>query len=246
MNELKGKVALVTGGSRGLGAAAARALAAQGADVAISYVASEAKAQAVVRELEAQGVHSAAFQTDQADAAQVEQLIARVVQQFGRLDILVNNAGVFETGTIDTADTSAFDRQFAVNVGGTIAAIRAASKVMGDGGRIITIGSQLSTRVSQMGMADYAASKGAVTAYSKGAARDLGSRNITVNVIQAGAFDTDLNPADSPYAGWQKEGSALNRFGRPEELAAGVVFLAGPAASFVTGSVLTIDGGSLA
>ena len=241
---LTGKVALVTGGSRGIGAATARALAEEGADVAISYAASAEKAAQVVRDLEGAGVQAAAFKADQADPAQVEGLVKAVVERFDRLDILVNNAGVAVLSKVDDPgrDLRAIDRLYAVNLHGVVAAIRAAANRMGDGGRIITVGSIAGARVGFQGVADYAATKAAVAGYSKGAARDLASRNITVNVVQPGPVETDMGPTGE-FAVALKATVAMGRYGRPEEIAAGIVFLASPAASYITGAVLNIDGG---
>ncbi|HEY0246817.1 MAG TPA: SDR family oxidoreductase [Gryllotalpicola sp.] len=246
--ELTGKVALVTGGGRGIGAAIARALADAGADVAISYANSAGPAEQLVTELEATGVRAAAFRADQAKVEEATGLIGRVAAQFGKLDILVNNAGVLYWGTVgeEGEDLAAFDRQLAINYINVVAAIRAAVPHLGEGGRIISLGSGVSTRVGATTMTDYAASKSALVGFSKGLARDLAARGITVNVVQAGHVDTDMNPADGPFAAANAATSALGRYGHPEEIAYGVVALASPRASYITGAVLPVDGGYLA
>ena len=243
--KLAGKVAIVTGGSRGMGAAIAKRLAADGAEVAFSYLSSPERAQAVVRELEAAGVRAAAFQADQGAAAQVAKFVKTVIAQFGRLDILVNNAGVLVVGPVsDSAEDAAkFDRQFAVNVGGVAAAVRAASGVLSDGGRIINIGSSTGGRSPWPGIADYSATKAAVAAYTRGWARDFGPKGITVNLVQPGHVDTEMNPAGSAMAQNERNFTALGRYGRAEEIAAVVAFLAGPDASYITGATLNVDGG---
>jgi NAD(P)-dependent dehydrogenase (short-subunit alcohol dehydrogenase family) len=245
-----GKVVLVTGGSRGLGAATARAFADEGADVAITYVASEEKALAVVADLQARGVKASAIKADQGKPETAAALMAEVVKQFGKLDVLVNNAAIALQGkTLDdpSIDNAEMDRQWKVNVAGVVANIRAAAKYLPEGGRIVSVGSGLGTRAGFPGTADYAATKAAVIGYSKGAARDLGARNITVNVVQAGLMATDMAAAS---AGGLPPGlmdvHAIRRMATVEEVAAGILFLSGPSAGYITGSVLDVNGGYLA
>ncbi|MBD2066107.1 SDR family oxidoreductase [Leptolyngbya sp. FACHB-671] len=241
---LTGKVALVTGASRGLGVAIAHALADKGADVAITYMASAEKAEAVARALELKGIRAAAFRSDQGDPTQAAPLIQSVMERFGRLDILVNNAAVAYQGkSIDhpDIDNAMMDQMWAINVGGVVANIRAA-KVLPEDGRIISISSGVATRVGFAGAADYAGTKAAVVGYSKGAARDLAPRKITVNVVAAGLMETEM-AAEAGVAEMLFATLAIQRFARLEEVAAGVVFLASPAASYITGTVLNVEGG---
>ncbi|NBB13107.1 SDR family NAD(P)-dependent oxidoreductase [Pseudomonas sp. SLFW] len=245
---LQGKVALVTGGSRGIGAAIAKRLAADGAHVAFSYAKSLEQAQQVVADIERLGVQALAIQADQGDAAQVTALVKQVHQHFGRLDILVNSAGVFVTGPVDDpqADIAGFNRQQAVNIGGVVSAVRAAAGLISDGGRIISVGTTGADRIPFPGAADYVATKAAVAAYTRGWARDLGSRNITVNTVQPGAINTDMNPETADHASFLIGLTALSRYGQPEDIAAAVAFLASPDASYITGATLNVDGGQSA
>jgi 3-oxoacyl-[acyl-carrier protein] reductase len=241
---LKGKVALVTGGSRGIGAAIAKRLADDGADVALSYAASADKAKALAVELEKKGVRAAAFKADQGNAAEVKSLVKSVLDHFGRLDILINNAGVFVPVPLDgSANGAGAARQFAVNVEGVAAAVQAAAPSLPAGGRIISIGSVLGARTPWPGLADYSATKAALGGYTRGWARDLGPKGITVNLVQPGPINTDMNPDNGDFAATQKAGTALGRYGKPEEVAAAVAFLASPDAAYITGTSLDVDGG---
>ncbi|MFD8124638.1 SDR family NAD(P)-dependent oxidoreductase [Streptomyces albidoflavus] len=244
---LTGKVALVTGGSRGLGAATVRLLAEQGADVAFTYVSSEKRAQAVVDEVRGKGAKAVAFKSDQADTSRAPALVDAVVAHFGGLDILVNNAAIsVEQGrTVDDpdADTAALDRMHATNYLGVIAVIRAASRVLRKGGRIITVSSGLGSRVGVTGVADYAATKSGVERYTMGVARDLGPRDITANVVEAGLMDSDMQPPEPGTLKTLLSSLSLQRMGHPDEIAAAIAFLASPAASYVTGAVLDAHGG---
>lgn len=244
---LIGKVALVTGGSRGLGAATAEALAEKGADVAISYVASAEKADVVVEKLRAKGVRALAIRSDQADLAAAKPLVEAVVAHFGRLDILVNNAAIAVQGkTVEDPelDTENLDLQWRINVLGAVATTRAAAPKLSDGGRIVFIGSGLGSRVAFPGVADYAGTKAAILGYAKGIGRDLGPRDITVNVVQPGIMPTDMaaGVADNlPDAIMDLH--AIRRVATVEEVAAAVCFLVGPDASYITGGVLDVSGG---
>jgi NAD(P)-dependent dehydrogenase (short-subunit alcohol dehydrogenase family) len=213
--------------------------------VTISYLASEQAARRVVLRIEAMDVRGSAVRADQARQEDVRGLVSHVMRNFGHLDIVVNNAAVFVTGNVDDpdSDTEAFQHQCDVNARGVIQTIRAAARVMRQGGRIITLSSVAVERVGYSGLADFASSKASILGYSKGAARDLGPAGITVNVVQVASIDTPSNPANGPFAPTEVALNALGRYGTPEEVAAGIVFLASPAASFITGSVLTIDGG---
>ncbi len=247
--EFEGKVVLVTGGSRGLGAATAEAFADHGADVAISYAASAEKAEAVVETLKAKGVRAIAIKSDQADLTSAKPLIDKVIAEFGKLDILVNNAGIAIQGQLvddPNLDEEKYNRQWQVNVMGSIANTRAAAPRLTDGGRIIFIGSLLGSYVPFKGVADYAGTKAALIGYAKGIARDLGPRNITVNVLQPGAMPTDMNKdvaGELPDLETFLDLHPIRRFATLEEVAQAVCFLAGPHAGYITGETINMAGG---
>jgi 3-oxoacyl-[acyl-carrier protein] reductase len=234
---LKGKAALVTGASRGIGAAIAKALAAAGADVAITYSSSPDKAAAVVKDI---GGKAIAIQADSADAKAVQSAVAQTAKAFGRFDILVSNAGIVTYE--DTLDN--IDKVLAVNTRAPYVAALAAAEQMKEGGRIITIGSCLGENVRGPGLTLYSMSKAAMTGMTRGLARDLGPRGITVNVVQPGPIDTDMNPAEGEFAASQVANTALGRYGRTQEIADTVVFLASEAASYITGAQIAVDGGT--
>ena len=241
--ELAGKVALVTGGSRGIGAAIAKRLAAEGASVALTYSKGAEAAASVVEAIEHDGGKAVAIQADAADADAVRNAVETTVQTFGRLDVLVNNAGTVIPMPVEETTLADFDRVFAVNVRGTFVATQAALKHIKSGGRIIMIGSCLGERVFFPGMAPYSATKGAIKMFTQGLARELGARGVTVNNVQPGPIDTDLNPASGEWAAGQKAAVPLDRYGHTDEVAALVAFVAGPESSYINGANLTVDGG---
>ncbi|THA34333.1 SDR family oxidoreductase [Streptomyces sp. A1277] len=238
-----GRTALVTGGSRGIGAATALRLARDGADVALTYARDEMGAQEVVRAIEATGRRAVALRADAADPEAAASVVHRAAKTFGRLDILVNNAGIGVLGPIAGLTPADVDRVLAVNVRAVFLACRAAADAMERGGRIISLGTALSRHAGGPGATLYAMSKSALSGLTKPLARELGPRGITVNLVQPGAVDTDLNPADGPFADGQRAANALDRFGTTAEVAALIAYLAGEEAAFVTGAELTVDGG---
>jgi len=244
MNELNGKRALVTGGSRGIGAAIAIALAEKGADVAITYERSGDRAAAVVRSIEEKGRKALAIQADSADPDAIKRSVEEALGALGGLDILVNNAAIGRGGTV--ADISLEDIQalLDVNVRAPLLFAKAVIPHLKEGGRIISIGSSLAERVPFPGVTAYAMTKSALLAFTRGLSRELGPRNITANIILPGAVDTEMNPANSPIADVTRSMLALGRYGEPEEIAAAVAFLASPAAGLITGAVIAVDAGA--
>jgi 3-oxoacyl-[acyl-carrier protein] reductase len=242
---LSGQIALVTGGSRGIGAAIVRRLASDGAVVAFTYAASPDKATALAEGIGSAGGTALAIEADSADPEAVKSAVAQTVDRFGRLDILVNNAGILTRGMVDDFALADFDRMLAVNVRAVFVAVQAAVPHMGQGGRIITTGSVTADRTGFPGASVYGMTKGALAALTRGLARDLGPRGITVNAIQPGPTETDMNP-DENIRALVRPLTALGRMGKDTEIASLVAYLAGPESSFVTGAALTIDGGYLA
>ena len=240
---LAGKVAVVTGGSRGIGAAIAKRLATDGASVAVTYSKGADAATSVVKAIERAGGRAIAIQAEAADADAVKAAVEKTVTTFGRLDVLVNNAGTAIPKTFEETTLEEMDRVLDVNVRGVFIATQAALKHMKSGGRIITIGSAVGERVLTPGLVPYSATKGAVKIFTQALSREVGSRGITVNNVQPGSIDTELNPAASEWAEPQKAATALDRYGHVDEIAAMVAFVAGPESSYITGANLTVDGG---
>jgi NAD(P)-dependent dehydrogenase (short-subunit alcohol dehydrogenase family) len=240
------RTALVTGGSRGIGAATALRLAQDGADVALTYVQDEDGAREIVHKIEAYGRRAFALRADSADPEAVPAAVHEAADTFGRLDILVNNAGIGVLGPIGSLTPADVDRVLAVNVRAVFLACRAAAARMERGGRIISVGTALSRRAGGPGGTLYAMSKSALAGLTKPLAHELGPRSITVNLVQPGPIDTDLNPADGPYAAGQRAGTALDRFGTTAEVASLISYLAGDEAAYITGTEVVVDGGHAA
>ena len=241
--KLEGKVALVTGGSRGIGAAIAKRLAADGASVAITYSKGADAAASVVKAIESNDGKAIAIQADAANVKAVMSAVEETVAAFGQLDVLVNNAGTAIPKTFEETSLEEMDRVIDINLRGVLVTTQAALKHLKDGGRIIMIGSAVGERVLTPGLVPYSATKGAVKIFTQALSREVGSRGITVNNVQPGPIDTDLNPAAGDWSVPQKAATALNRYGHVDEIAAMVAFVAGPESSYITGANLTVDGG---
>ncbi|MGY6271409.1 SDR family oxidoreductase [Achromobacter denitrificans] len=241
--EFKGKAALVTGGTRGIGAAIVRRLARRGADVAFTYARSDQAAKNLVHELGATGTKVLAIKADSRDPAAGRAAVEQTASELGGLDILVNSAGVFPAGPIEDATLEEIDDALAIHARAVFVASQAALGHMGSGGRIISIGSCFAQRVPYGGVTLYSMSKSALIGFTKGLAREVGTRGITVNIVDPGSTDTDMNPADGPMVSAELELMAVKRYAEAEEIAAAVGYLAGPESRFITGASLAIDGG---
>lgn len=246
MIDLSGKRALVTGGSRGIGAAIATVLAESGADVVFTYQNAAASAQGVVAAIEANGRRGLAIQADSADPDAIARAVKGAVSSLDGLDILVNSAAIGHSGMIADLDLVDYQRVMDVNVRAPVLFAKAVIPHLGEGGRIITIGSALGERVPFPGVTTYAMSKAALTSFTRGLSRELGVKGVTVNLIQPGATDTDSNPADGDAADFQRSLTSLGRYAEPREIGNAVAYLASPAAAIITGATLTIDGGAIA
>lgn len=243
MSDLTGKVALVTGGSRGIGAAIAKGLAAAGAAVALTYVQAAAQAREVAERIEADGGRAAVVRADLADPDGAAYAVERTVGELGRIDVLVNNAGFLTHGPLAEVSAEELDRVLAVDIRSVFLASQAAARHMGDGGRIISIGSCFNGRVPGAGFVLQATAKAALTGLTRGLARELGPRGITATLVDPGPIDTDMNPADGDTADFQRSLTALGRYGTVDDLAAAVVYLAGTGGRYITGTALAVDGG---
>ncbi|QND51079.1 SDR family oxidoreductase [Phyllobacterium sp. 628] len=244
MSRLENKVAFVTGGSRGIGAAIALKLAEDGADIALTYTSAPAKADETVRAIEKLGRRAIAIKADNLDAEAVESAVKEAHVKLGRLDILVNSAGVYSMDTVDALELKEFDRVMSIHVRASFVAAKAAATVMTNGGRIISIGSNLAEIVPFPGLIAYSTSKAALIGLTKALARDLGPREITANIVHPGSTDTDMNPANGDHAEGQRARMAIPKFGQAKDIAGLVAFLAGEEGRFVNGASLTIDGGA--
>jgi 3-oxoacyl-[acyl-carrier protein] reductase len=242
--KLEGKTALVTGASRGIGAAIAKRLAADGAKVAITYARGADSADSVIKAIESAGGKAIAIQADATDPKAVRAAIDKAVSSLGKLDILVNNAGTAIPKKFEETTLEELDQVINLNIRGVFVTTQAALKQMNDGGRIISIGSCVGERTMTPGLVPYSATKGAIRMFTQGLSREVGDRGITVNNVQPGPIDTDLNPAAGDWAVPQKAVTALNRYGSVQEVAALVAFIASPEASYITGANLTVDGGT--